>query len=78
MSAKQNITLSLDQDLIRRARVLAAQRNSSVSKLLASELGRLLQEADRYERAKQAALADLAKGFHLGGQPLSREEIHDR
>jgi len=35
---KQNITISLDKDLIRKVRVLAAQRETSMSRMLADEL----------------------------------------
>lgn len=76
-SMKQNITLSLEKELIQKARVLAAQRSTSVSKLLADELKRMVDDAERYESARQNALADLEKGFCFGGQGMSpRPEMH--
>ncbi len=76
---KQNITISLDRELIRKARVVAARRNTSVSKLLASELTRTVEEADAYERAHRRALTLLNEGFRTGGQPLPpRDELHER
>jgi len=76
---KQNLTISLERDLIRRARIIAAGRGTSVSKLVAEEFSRAVQEAEAYERARRQALAMLEKGFHMGGQPLpSRDEIHER
>lgn len=76
---KQNITISLDRELIRQARIIAAQRGTSVSKLLASELARAIEDAHTYDRARRQALATLEKGFHMGGQPLPpRDELHDR
>ena len=76
---KQNITISLDRELIRKARVVAAQRGTSVSKLLACELARTVEEADAYERARRQALALLERGFPMGGQPLPpRDELHER
>jgi hypothetical protein len=76
---KQNITISLDKELIRKARIIAARRGTSISKLLASELARTVEEADTYERARRQALAVLDEGFHMGGQPLPlREELHER
>lgn len=75
---KQNITISLERELIRRARVLAAQRDTSVSRLLADELTRVVEQAGRRESAKRQALADLDRGFRLGGRPASREELHER
>ncbi len=76
---KQNITVSLDRELIRQARIVAARRGTSVSKLLAAELARTVEEADTYQRAERQALATLDKGFHMGGQPLPhRDELHER
>jgi len=57
---RQNITIALEQDLLRKARILAAKRNSSVSRLLAEELERLVNDAEVYARERDAALADLS------------------
>jgi predicted transcriptional regulator len=76
---QRNITLALDDDLIRKAKVLAARRNSSVSALLREELSRLVSEDEAYETAKRAALERLERGSRLGGGPLpSRDELHER
>ncbi|MGM0759215.1 MAG: DUF6364 family protein [Thermodesulfobacteriota bacterium] len=75
---KQNITLRLEKNLIQQAKVLAAQRSVSVSRLLSDELARLILEADAFDRAKHIALEDLDKGFPMGGKPASREELHER
>ena len=76
---KQNITLSIDKDLIRKSKVIAAQRETSVSKLLSGELEKLIQHAEQYEFAKKRALANLKTGFHFGGKIIaSREELHER
>ena len=76
---RRNITLAVDEDLIRKARVLAARRSRSVSALLREELTRLVSDDQAYEAAKQAALERLQRGAHLGGGPLpARDELHDR
>ena len=76
---KQNITLSLDKDLIRQARQLSARKSTSVSKLLSEELERLVRDHEQYERAKRRALATMKKGFHMGGRiTATRDELHDR
>jgi hypothetical protein len=76
---KRNLTVQLDEVTIQRARVLAAQRATSISALVAAEIERLVEEADGYDRAKAAALAQLRRGFHLGGGPIpGREERHAR
>jgi predicted transcriptional regulator len=76
---QRNITLTLDDGLIRKLRVLAARRNRSVSALLREELSRLVARDEAYEAAKRAALERLARGSDLGGGPLpARDELHDR
>jgi predicted transcriptional regulator len=75
----RNITLTLDDGLIQRVRVLAARRNRSIAALLREELARLVDEDEAYEAAKRAALARLERGAHLGGGPLpARDELHER
>ena len=76
---KQNITLSVDKSILRKARAYAAQRGVSVSAMLADELLRLVERETAYEQAKVRALARLRTPFHLGGEePASRESLHDR
>jgi plasmid stability protein len=53
---RRNVTLTLDEDLIHKARVLAARRNRSVSALLREELSRLVAEDEAYQIAKRTAL----------------------
>lgn len=74
---KQNITLSLDAGLLREAKILAAKRNTSVSRLLADELEERIQRDQAYELAKRAALAQLDNAkLDLGGTPIPREELY--
>lgn len=75
---KQNITLALDRSLVRRARMLAAERSTSVSQLVAQELTRLVERAERRERARRRALKNLETGFRLGGKPAPRAVLHER
>ncbi|MBZ0168990.1 hypothetical protein MELA_00860 [Candidatus Methylomirabilis lanthanidiphila] len=75
----QNITLRLDKELIRKAKVLAAQQGTSVSGLLTRHLEQLINEEGVYETSRQYALALLERGLHLGGKiPCPREQWHDR
>ncbi len=43
---KRNLTAELDVETIRKAQVLAAQRDTSVSRLVADESERLVGESD--------------------------------
>jgi hypothetical protein len=76
---KTNITLKVDRDLLRRARVLAAEKETSVSALVADQLEKAVREREGYEQAKQRALARLKKGYRLGYRPpASRDELYER
>jgi hypothetical protein len=76
---KQNLTISLDRQTIRKAKIVAARRDTSISGLLAKQIEMLVGEEEAYERAERQAVALLDEGFHLGGgAPGSREELHER
>jgi hypothetical protein len=75
---KQNITISLDKQLIQKARVIAARRGSSVSRMLADELALLVSDSERYEHSRVQAIADLELGMDLGMLKVTRDELHER
>lgn len=76
---KQNLTVSLSQQTIRKAKILAARRGSSISGLLAEQIEILVGEEEAYELAQRQATALLDQGFHLGGVIRStRDEWHER
>jgi hypothetical protein len=76
---KQNLTVSLPRQTIRKAKILAARRGSSISSLLAEQIEILVGEEEAYERAERQATALLEQGFHLGGVIRgTREEWHER
>lgn len=76
---KQNVTISLSTQTVRKAKILAAKRSTSISGLLAEEVERLVDADEVYERAAASAIARMKRGFHLGGGPLvSRDELHER
>jgi len=76
---KQNVTISLSAETIRKAKVLAAQRSTSISGLLAAQIEALVGTEELYERSERVALALLETGFHLGGViTASRDEWHER
>ena len=79
VSTSRNITLTLDEETVREARVLAAQRGLSVSAFLRVELAGLVERQRGYGKARDSAVNRLRRGHALGGGKLaSREELHDR
>jgi hypothetical protein len=76
---KTNITLKLDADLIREAKILAAEEDTSISALLAARLEQIVGERKTYNRARKRALARLREGMDLQWTPpRSRDELHER
>ena len=59
--------------------MLAAQRSTSISGLLAEQIESLVGKEEAYKRSQHAALALLKEGFHLGGViTATRDELHER
>jgi uncharacterized protein DUF6364 len=75
---KRNLTIQLDEEIIRDAKVLAAKRGTSVSALLAHYVTRMAASQQRYEQAKQHALEAMDKAVDRGGVAWTREELYDR
>jgi ABC-type transport system involved in Fe-S cluster assembly fused permease/ATPase subunit len=76
---KQNVTISLSRQLLKRARILAARRETSISGLLAREIESLVGDVEAHEQAERQALVILERGFHLGGAiAAKRDDLHER
>ena len=78
---KQNVTLALPKDILRQAKILAIEKNTSLSNLLTQTLTEIVAQADAYAHAQEHHLALLQEGANLGssGQAdWSREALHER
>ncbi len=75
----KNITVSLDDDSYRRARMVAAERDTSVSALVKDYLVRLGAGESHAERLKreECDLREQITSFRASDK-LSRDELHDR
>jgi hypothetical protein len=62
----QNLTLKLPSDTIRQAKVIAAQRGTSISALVIAKIQELVGEDAEYKAARRRALEWLSHGWHLG------------
>ncbi|HEX2799022.1 MAG TPA: CopG family transcriptional regulator [Thermoanaerobaculia bacterium] len=77
----QNITLSLPKAVLRKVKILAVERQTSVSALLTGLLEEIVQREDAYASARERALARLTRPVNLGtrGQVTwTRESPHER
>lgn len=66
---KTNITLKIEADLLREARVLAAEAGTSIGAMLAIQLEKVVRDRKGYHLAQKRALARLRKGFDLRWTP---------
>jgi hypothetical protein len=73
----RNVTVTLEEEVARWARIEAARQDTSVSRLLGALLKERMSAQNSYERAMRRALG--RKPFlHSDGRYLTREEAHDR
>ncbi len=80
-SGTQNVTLALPKGVLTRVKVLAAERGTSISALLAGLLAKAVDDDDAYARARRRGLAALDRPADLGTsgrRPASRDELHER
>lgn len=78
---RRNVTLTLSEDALRRARHLAVEKGVSLSKLLSDSLEEVVLRNDRYDTARRKALSRMKRGVPLGvrSRPAwSRSDLHER
>lgn len=81
MEKTRNITLALPADLLRRARILAVQRDTSVSRLLAALIEELVETETGYGLARQRSMTRLEQDLALGTNgrvEWQRDDLHER
>lgn len=75
--AGMKTTIDLPDDLLRRAKILAAERQSTLKDLVVAGLSLVLKSESATGRRAEA-IERLKKGLPLGGRPLGRQESHER
>jgi metal-responsive CopG/Arc/MetJ family transcriptional regulator len=78
---RQNLTVSLPKALLRKAKIVAAQREKSLSEIIRESLEEKVREANGYKKARERQCRLLESGLDLGtGGKISitREELHAR
>jgi len=78
---KQNVTLSLPKDLLKKAKTLAVMKDKSLSDLLRETLEEKVRQETGHQAARKRQIALMKKGFGLGTRgkiSISREELHER
>ena len=78
---RQNVTLSLPEDVLRKAKHLAVDRNMSLSALLGTYILDIVAREEQYSKAKEFSIRLMEEGFDMGSAGEStwnREELHER
>lgn len=70
-------TIDLPEEILHRAKIVAAQRRTTLKELVLSGLDHVLGISTQHQ-GREEALTRLRKGMNLGSKPLVREEIHAR
>ena len=74
----KNVTITLDEETARWARVEAAHRDMSVSRLIGQLLREHMRAQATYEEAMRRYLARAPTVLKDAGPYPAREELHDR
>jgi len=74
----KNVTLRMDEQLLAELRHRAVDAHMSLSAWITASLSNLAPKASALESARARAIARMEKGFHMGGRPMNREDIHAR
>jgi hypothetical protein len=77
MAVMKNVTVTMEDSVADWARLEAARRNTSVSRLVGEMLAEKMRRDGAYERAMREALQFRSIGMSDGRYP-TREETHDR
>jgi hypothetical protein len=75
----KNVTITLDEEVARWARIRAAERETSVSRFVGEALREKMLEEDNYQTAMQQYLSRPPRQLKKTGTKYpKREELHDR
>jgi len=75
----KNVTITLDEEVVRWARIRAAEEETSVSRLVGELLREKMRDEDNYQTSIQNYLAQSPLVLKKKGDDYpDREELHDR
>lgn len=74
----RNVTLRVEEEILRECRYAAVEEDRSLSQWIIDRISEAVQHRKTFKSAKSRAVRRLATGYHLGGMPFSRESLHER
>lgn len=75
---KKNLTIKLEERIIKRGRHIAIEEDKSLSQWVAEILAAEIIKRESRASVRKSALNFLRQGFALGGKPMSRDDVHER
>ena len=77
MAKPRNVTVTLEEEVARWARIEAAKADTSVSRLVGEMLRERMEKEENYQEAMKRALSRPAF-LKTDGKYMTREEAHER
>ena len=74
----KNITLRMDEQLLKDVKHIAIERDMSVSAWITQAVEKATKKDVRYEEAKDFALKAMEEAPAYGGKLFTRDELHER
>lgn len=74
----KNVTLRLDEDILKKCRYAAVEEDMSLSRWISTKITEIIKHREEFGEARARAIRRLKNGYPLGGKPLTREEIYER
>ena len=76
---KKNLTLSLDENLLRQARTVCQKRRTTLTQVIREFLEKLAHEDEQYREAQKFIEEKIRqKPIWVGEKTWTREELHER
>ena len=78
---KQNITLSVPKDVLKKIKLIAVKRDTSISALLVKMMKELATSESDYEAARRRQIKLMREGLELGTYgkiDWDRDSLHER
>ncbi len=77
-AVQSNVTLKMDDALLKQARKVAVEENTSLSAWVTGLILENLRRKGDYQAARARALARMEQGLSLAPGRFSRDELHER
>lgn len=77
-SKKRNVTVQLEEGLLKKSRHLAVDQDLSLSEWISRVIKDAVMRSYSFNSAKRKAFKVLEEPLCLGGKAYAREELHER